>query len=249
MNQKHSGRRTHITAHVERAKQKDEDDVKVHLSERSARHHPSEAGRMLNAERGRTFELSANIDQRLSPYPLPSIFPILIISMASIPSSRSTHIRTQTKSPSLRQQQCHAGASTKPDAIVVPSDDDDEQILSPAKRPRTEARRSTKSKATDERPVARERVPSIKPKIPQPATLANINSGIFGDPKTWEFGAPEANHIDLKEMFRQFCDDPTLSHDQTPRQRATKLREIEDMMNGMDSKAIGVSTPFSASAL
>lgn len=220
------------------------------------RHQPPKAGRMTDVERC------------CPPHSLlnPSHHHTATHSMAPTRSSRPTHKRShiQTEFSSRHGSQPYESrASTKANAIVVSSDDDeekptgmviipssnDERILSPAKRLRTQARRCAKSKATDKRPVARERAPFAKPKVSRPATLANINSGVFGDPKTWEFGAPEANHIDLKEMFEQFRNDPILLHGQTPRQRAIKLREIEDMMNGMDSKAIGVSAPFSASAL
>lgn len=149
------------------------------------------------------------------------------------------------KVPKVLARHKRSRTETLPVDIIVISSDDEEETSSniqltktrkPTRLPAAELARPAKSKC----PKAQPPVPNRETSVVQVATLDNIHSGIFGDPKTWSFGMPEPNWMNPEVMYEEFVNHPTVMAQHNPRQREAKLARFREALNIMNPKTVNV---------
>lgn len=162
----------------------------------------------------------------------------------AMPPTRTSHSNSPKTS---NAPSGHRRSRAKPlplDVIVISSDDEEQTSSSlPLSKASTSIRRpaaklacSTQRRRNKGQPTVVERETGVS----RVATLADINSGVFGDPKTWQFGTPEPNWTDPKDLYQEILDHPTIFSGNTPEQKEARLAEAREMLNRMNPRSINV---------
>ncbi|EIM89197.1 uncharacterized protein STEHIDRAFT_154877 [Stereum hirsutum FP-91666 SS1] len=148
----------------------------------------------------------------------------------SSPSGSSSNApSTSTSSSVSRPHGKQKSTTIQPDEVIVVSSDedndegsvivisdDDETPLQPPKRFKNtrptrppKSRKPTHGSSRTQTPLPKDAVRTGAAGN-QPVTIARILSGEFGHPKTWSFGLPEPNFVDIEKLIEEGLKDPML---------------------------------------